>query len=102
MVTHEIVIPARLDRFIIVMTVLIGGFIVAGICQETLTPNLDFFYMIWLWVCLIPFWWLCCTSLASDRIQHPAATYIGFLPLFLLVEVLTAKIGPGNPWLIPV
>jgi hypothetical protein len=87
--------------YIIVMSVLIGGMLVAGICHHLLTPNFAFGYMLWLWVCLIPFWGLCCTSLASDHIQHPATTYVGFLPLLLLIYLVVDRIGPGNPWLAP-
>src|SRR5688572_26590647 len=66
--------------FILVLSVLFGGMVGAKICQELLTPNLAFCYMIWLWICSIPFWWLCCISLAPDHIKHPAATYVGLLP----------------------
>lgn len=87
--------------FLIVMSALVGGMALAGICHESLTPHLPWLYMIWLWLCLIPFWWLGCKSLASHRIEHPAATYLVFLSFLLAVHILVERIGPGNPWLLP-
>lgn len=74
--------------FLIVFTALVGGMIVAGVCHKLLTPSLDICYMIWLWLGLIPFWWICAAMLASDHIQHPVATYIGFLPLLLIMHAV--------------
>jgi len=87
--------------FLIVFLALVGGMIIAGVCHRLLTPHLDFCYMIWLWLWLIPLWWICTVTLVSDRIQHPVATYVGFLPLFLAMHAVISQFGPGNPWLLP-
>jgi hypothetical protein len=85
--------------FIIVMSVLVGGMVLAGLCHELLTPSLAICYVIWLWVCLIPFFWLCYMTL--HHVEHPVRAYVGLLPFVLLMGLLTDIIGPENPWMIP-
>ncbi len=86
--------------FLIVFSTIVGGMSAAGICHEMLTPNIDIFYMIWLWVGGIPFWWLAVRTLVARRFEHPVATYLAILPLVLLFSLLLSWIGPGNLWLI--
>jgi hypothetical protein len=87
--------------FLIVMSVLVGGTEAAGACHRLLTANVPALYMFWLWVCLIPFWWLCWTTLARDRIDRPVATYVWFLPPLVLCSLLVDALGPLSPWLLP-
>lgn len=86
---------------IVVVSCFFGGTMLAGLCHDLLTPNLDIFYMIWMWICLIPFWWICVRTLSPKQFDHPVATYVGFLPLFLFMDILILKLGSGNPWLLP-
>ena len=85
---------------IMVVSLLFGGMILAGFCHELLTPDLDIFYVIWLWICGIPIWWLGVRTLATERIQHPVAAYLAFLPFLVLWQVLFSWLEPRNPLLI--
>jgi hypothetical protein len=87
--------------FIIVMSALVGGTEAAGACHELVTANVPTLYVLWLWVCLIPFWWLCWYTLGRDRMDRPVATYLWFLPPLMLCSLLTDVLGPLNPWLFP-
>ena len=87
--------------FLIVFSTLVGGMIAAGIFHDLLTADIDIFYMIWLWVGFGPFWWLGVRTLATERIEHPTAWYLAFLPFGLLMHMLISWLGPGNPWLLP-
>jgi len=86
---------------IIVLSLFIGGSMLAGLCHEVFTPDLDFFGMIWHWIFLAPLWWLAVRSLSSEQFNHPVATYVGFLPFLVLIGALISQFGPGNPWLLP-
>jgi hypothetical protein len=86
---------------IIVLSAFWGGMMVASFCHDLLTPNYDICYVIWAWISLIPFGWICSRAFASESMQHPVATYLGLLPLILLMHVLLSQLGPGNPWLLP-
>jgi hypothetical protein len=83
--------------FVIVMSTLVGGVEAAGACHDLLTVRIPTLYMFWLWVFLIPFWWLGCTTLAPERIDRPVATYVWFLPPLMFSSLLIDALGPLNP-----
>ena len=89
-----------LSDFSLSLSVAVGGMILAGICHEFFTPNLDFCYMVWLWICQIPFVWIV-SRVFRDRIRHPVANYVGFLPYALTFGALMTLIGPRNAWFLP-
>ena len=86
--------------FLVVLTVLVGGMIMAGICHELLTPNFDILYMFWLWIWLAPFWWIGTRTLAFKQFEHPLVAYVGFLPLLMVLSILISWLEPGNPWIL--
>jgi hypothetical protein len=87
--------------FIIVMSVLVGGTEAAGACHDLLTKDIPTLYMFWLWVCWIPFWWLCWYTLARDRMERSVAEYLWLLPPLMLNSLLIDGLGPLNPWVFP-
>jgi hypothetical protein len=86
---------------LIVTSVLAGGMALAGVCQRLFTPNIDVFYMVWLWFGLIPFWWILGRTM-PERIPHPTATYVSFLPFLLISGFLLHEFGANNRWIIVV
>ena len=78
--------------FVIVFSTIVGGMIAAGICHDLLTRDLDFFYSIWLWVGLIPFWWLMHRTLPAQRLGHPVLAYLALLPFVLLWFLLLVQL----------
>ena len=80
----------------IVMVTLVGGMSLAGLLHHLVTPNHHAFYSVWLWVCLIPFGWLCVTTLGDECTRYPVATYIGLLPFGLIMHYLLRQFEPGD------
>lgn len=87
----------------IVMLFTLGGIIVALFLHQLVTPSLDSFLLIWIWIGLIPSWWLFTRVFSDDeRFQNPVATYTGLLPFLLLLHVIMILFDPGDTWLWPV
>ncbi len=99
--------------FVIVMSFIIGGMFAGGLLQASLTPDVGFFYPVWLWVGLMPCAWLMVRTGLADRVKHPVKAYAALLPLALITGVpfhyffelmdeahrtLIDKLGLENPW----
>ncbi len=82
----------------VVLTLLFGGMVFAGLCQQLITPDLRVGYLAWLWVGLFPFWWVCGKPLMSNSIYHPTVLYVAILPFLLLLDALREFLGADNRW----
>jgi hypothetical protein len=87
--------------FLVVFFLLAGGAMAAGALHNMLTGRLEMLYMVWLWICLIPFWWIIGQMAPAESIAHPIATYVLLLPFMLLCDALIPLFGPGNLWIAP-
>ncbi|QDU53875.1 hypothetical protein [Aeoliella mucimassa] len=82
--------------FAIVFISIVGGMAVAGWLQQSLTPNIELAYSVWLWVCLAPFAWICSRVLADQMPLHPVACYAVMLPLSLGLSLLSRSFEPHS------
>ena len=79
----------------IVMFAIVGGMGLAGVLQHYLTPDFELGYVLWLWVCVAPFFWLCNKYVGY---QYPLAAYLGLLPLTIGMHYVQQQLEPDSPW----
>ncbi len=75
--------------FVIVFGSIVGGMLAGGYVHHWLTPNIRFMYMIWLWIGMTPFMWICSRTI-PPKCNHTEwlSNWLSALPLLVVAGII--------------